>query len=284
MDIPQDISFYGREGEPCEGFIRAVRKAAFAAGMIRDDAWMADFASTCLDGPALRYYESLSPDIQSDWRLLRQALLARYPLPDEIGGTPAGNFSSSHSSLAAEGAALPPPQPRKGRIKVIGETSADFGYIGDGTTCHKSCIGGGASASAAVLFSYTPKGELHEIEIERSGGKDQAFGIHWLESSPSTVIGSLHHALVTAFDYAGTHRSSPTFRHGPGYTDIWNVRPDNTVWPHFGEDHSCKELRVFTNGDTTNQRFCLLVAADAGAFVTKFGSSWKPVRLLFEEI
>lgn len=88
----EDISFYGREGEPCEGFIRAVRKAAFAAGMIRDDAWMADFASTCLDGPALRYYESLSPDIQSDWRLLRQALLARYPLPDEIGGTPAGNF------------------------------------------------------------------------------------------------------------------------------------------------------------------------------------------------
>ncbi|KIO18290.1 hypothetical protein M407DRAFT_246514, partial [Tulasnella calospora MUT 4182] len=88
----EKILFYGREGEACEGFIRAVREVAFAAGRIRDDAWMADFASTCLDGSALRYYENLGSDIQSDWRLLRQALLTRYPPPDQAGGTPVGNL------------------------------------------------------------------------------------------------------------------------------------------------------------------------------------------------
>ncbi|KAG8941871.1 hypothetical protein FRC04_004048 [Tulasnella sp. 424] len=79
MEDVEDIVFYGKNGQECEDFIRAVRKAGFHAKKIRDDAWMADFASTCLTGRALRYYESLSPDVQGDWRLLRQALLKEYP-------------------------------------------------------------------------------------------------------------------------------------------------------------------------------------------------------------
>lgn len=75
----KDIVFYDKSGQECEDFIRAVRKAGFHAKKIRDDAWMADFASTCLTGRALRYYESLSPEVQGDWRLLRQALLKEYP-------------------------------------------------------------------------------------------------------------------------------------------------------------------------------------------------------------
>lgn len=79
----EDIEFTGRDGYECEEFIRAIRKVAYAAGKIRDDAWTADFASTCFSGRALRYYESLELEMQCDWRLLRHALLMKYPRLDD---------------------------------------------------------------------------------------------------------------------------------------------------------------------------------------------------------
>ncbi|KIO33479.1 hypothetical protein M407DRAFT_17734 [Tulasnella calospora MUT 4182] len=244
---------------------------------------MADFASTCLDESALRYFESLTPAIQSDWRLLRQALLTKYPPPDQVLGTRAGNPGQDYNPLTAAGAALLLRQPRKGKLRVIGQDSTDFGYIGDGNTSHNACVGGGASVDHALLVSYIPGGELYEIEIERLGRENQVLGVHWRSPSPTTAIGSLDHAVITAFDYAGVHRLGPTSQGGPGYTAIWNVRPDNTVWPHFEEDRSCTGLRIFSNRDTGNQRFCLLVAADAGAFVTKF-TGWNVVKLTFEDV
>lgn len=262
----EKVLFHGREGEACEGFIRTVREVAFGLGKIRDDAWMADFASTCLDGSALRLYESLDPATQSDWGRLRQALLTKYPPLDEVGGTPPGNPREYQDILAAGNAAAPPPQPRKGRLKVIGEHSMDFGYIGDGSTSHGGCVGGGASVGDALLFSYIPGGKLYEIGIERAGDTKQVLGMHWLSTSPSRVIGSSDHAVVTAFDCVGAHRSSPKSQEGPGQTSIWNVRPDNTVWPYFEEYRcECTALRVFSHGNSGNQRFCLLVAADPPA-------------------
>ena len=42
---------------------------------------MADFASTCLDGAAIRWFMEREPDVQGDWVLLGKALLQQYP-PD----------------------------------------------------------------------------------------------------------------------------------------------------------------------------------------------------------
>lgn len=77
------IVFLGKDGYECEEFIRAIHNMAYAAGKTRDDAWMADLASTCFSGRALRYYDSLEPDIRYDWTLLRHALLTKYPRPDD---------------------------------------------------------------------------------------------------------------------------------------------------------------------------------------------------------
>ncbi|KAG9027582.1 hypothetical protein FS837_004223 [Tulasnella sp. UAMH 9824] len=176
MDSEEDIIFYGMKGESCEGFIRAVRKAAFAAGKIRDDAWMADFASTCLDGPALRFYQDLSPDVQGDWRLLCEALLVKYPLSEQFSGDAGVRFSSTFSMpFPATGAAPPPAQSRKGRIKVIGENSADLGYIGNGNASTGGSLGAGALGDEAMLLSYTSCGKLHEIVIEASTSDFMSF-------------------------------------------------------------------------------------------------------------
>ena len=45
---------------------------------------MADFAATCLDGDALRWYAGEVEDaVQGNWKKLQQALLYRYPPPSE---------------------------------------------------------------------------------------------------------------------------------------------------------------------------------------------------------
>ncbi|KAG8974612.1 hypothetical protein FRC05_007088 [Tulasnella sp. 425] len=59
-------------------FIRAVRKAAFNNGKHEDDIWCAQFASTCLEGPALDFYEELDEETRGSWKLLRKALLGRF--------------------------------------------------------------------------------------------------------------------------------------------------------------------------------------------------------------
>lgn len=76
--VSDDLVFTGG-GEECEMFIVAVKKQAFKAGKATDSAWAAQFAGTCFAGAALRWYEALDDATQSDWGLLRRALLARYP-------------------------------------------------------------------------------------------------------------------------------------------------------------------------------------------------------------
>ncbi|KIO23821.1 hypothetical protein M407DRAFT_26750 [Tulasnella calospora MUT 4182] len=68
----------GAEGLSCHQFIRAIREQARAAGKQRDDQWMADYVCVCFDGEALKWFESLEDETQSDWKLLRRAILARY--------------------------------------------------------------------------------------------------------------------------------------------------------------------------------------------------------------
>ncbi|KAG9033339.1 hypothetical protein FS837_002490 [Tulasnella sp. UAMH 9824] len=65
----------------CHQFIRSVRELAIEAERQRDDVWMADQASIRFDGEALKWFESLDDGVQTDWKLLRRAILARYAEP-----------------------------------------------------------------------------------------------------------------------------------------------------------------------------------------------------------
>ncbi|KAG8941818.1 hypothetical protein FRC04_004060, partial [Tulasnella sp. 424] len=72
------ILFYGESAEEAEDFIFAIKERAYAEGKQKDNAWIADFASICFAKKALRWYEELNEETQSDWKLLRQAILAKY--------------------------------------------------------------------------------------------------------------------------------------------------------------------------------------------------------------
>ncbi|KAG8991019.1 hypothetical protein FRB90_001494 [Tulasnella sp. 427] len=77
--------FHGIDGIEAEEWVCAVRQKALSERKQRDDNWIADFASTCFVGDALRWYEDLDESIQNDWRKLRTALLAQWPAPADRG-------------------------------------------------------------------------------------------------------------------------------------------------------------------------------------------------------
>lgn len=74
-----DITFQGIDDKECESFIRAVTRKGFVDERDTDDNWMARFAATCFEGPALRWYDQLTEETQGSWRSLRKALLSQYP-------------------------------------------------------------------------------------------------------------------------------------------------------------------------------------------------------------
>ncbi|KAG8967185.1 hypothetical protein FRC05_002260 [Tulasnella sp. 425] len=105
-NLSGNASFRGEDGKEAEEFIQAVRKAAFDANKDRDNEWMARFASTCMSGKALRWYESLDDDVQESWRRLKKAILVSYPPAREDSIIP-----SPSAAPAAPAAAFPPAAP-----------------------------------------------------------------------------------------------------------------------------------------------------------------------------
>ncbi|KAG8985422.1 hypothetical protein FRB90_004713, partial [Tulasnella sp. 427] len=118
MDLQAVLVFEGVDGRECERFIRTVRSRAFSLGKQRDQEWMADFASTCFEGRALRWFSGLDEETRGNWRLLEQALLRDFPTAD--GGVAPSSSTIPSAPAAAppppryepEVAAAPPPQPR----------------------------------------------------------------------------------------------------------------------------------------------------------------------------
>lgn len=286
MEDVEDVVFYGKNGQECEDFIRAVRKAGFHAKKIRDDAWMADFASTCLTGRALRYYESLSPDVQGDWRLLRQALLKEYP-PAEPDASSAQAGVSSHSQAPTPASAAPPPpsQNRRGRIKVRGTDGSDFGYLGYGAAATTSNLGAGFSQIEALSISYVPVGQSFEIEIEQVAGTRQVLGLCWYSSPQSNVLGSGDYAAVAALDCNGTGRSSSMTWSGPKHTSVWSVGPGNALVAQWkdGSQPSILEYMIYTS--LAYKARAVDTVLDAAKFCKNHsGSSWSPASIFIEPL
>ena len=48
------------------------------ASIYGHNVWTADFAATCFAGEALHWFETLAPEVQGNWSLLRPAMLEHY--------------------------------------------------------------------------------------------------------------------------------------------------------------------------------------------------------------
>ncbi|KAG8995361.1 hypothetical protein FRB90_000203 [Tulasnella sp. 427] len=142
-DIPPDNShelvFHGYDGAEAEEFIRSVKKAAKAAGKLRDNDWIVDEVSVALAGDALRWFIDLDEETQSDWIRLQRAIVRQYPrkeprtqAPSEptIVLTPAAAVSHP---LAAPATIVTPEKRFYIRIAFRGSTGAAFVTIIDGS-------------------------------------------------------------------------------------------------------------------------------------------------------
>lgn len=73
------MSFHGSKSESSGDFVQFVTRVAFEKCWINDDRWVAQFASTCLNGDALLWYCKLDEEPQGSWKKLRISLLEQYP-------------------------------------------------------------------------------------------------------------------------------------------------------------------------------------------------------------
>ena len=77
-----EISFNGIDGLESPEFIQAVRVKAFDDNKTNDYSYLTNLAAMCFVGPALRWFENLDDDVQTNWTSLRPALLRRFPASD----------------------------------------------------------------------------------------------------------------------------------------------------------------------------------------------------------
>ena len=84
-DIISDFVFDGITGLNSGQFLRIVRQNALDKDKATDDQWIAFYAAAHMDGPALDWLENQSEEMQESWRLLRRALLLRWPLYTQTG-------------------------------------------------------------------------------------------------------------------------------------------------------------------------------------------------------
>ncbi|KAG9045955.1 hypothetical protein FS837_005355 [Tulasnella sp. UAMH 9824] len=96
-DSSVHFTFHGQDADECRQFIQAVRRFGFQQGRQHDDAYMADYAVTCFQGPALDWQIELDEETNGSWRLLQRALKEKYLTPssrERIAG-PSGQRSST---------------------------------------------------------------------------------------------------------------------------------------------------------------------------------------------
>lgn len=77
-------TFDGSGSLKASTFIRNVRQQALTKDRQDNDKWMAQTAAASLDGSALDWYEELDEEVQESWKLLRRAILTRWPTAPSI--------------------------------------------------------------------------------------------------------------------------------------------------------------------------------------------------------
>ncbi|KAG8930702.1 hypothetical protein FRC00_001011 [Tulasnella sp. 408] len=131
------LVFRGTDATEAEEFVAHIYQVAQREGRIRDDAWIADFAVACFIGDALRWYDELEPEVQNDWRLLKRAILQKYP-PDSLSRSI--ESWDQDPTIPTPAAAVPPPKPYFPidvcyyRLRVFFDDKASSYMLGTGGT------------------------------------------------------------------------------------------------------------------------------------------------------
>ncbi|KAG8949846.1 hypothetical protein FRC04_008149, partial [Tulasnella sp. 424] len=119
-------SFAGGATDFAAPFIQSVQRVAFLQGRIKDDEWIAEYASTSFTDSALEWYVGLEEETQLSWKKLRVALVQRYPVEPPKPVPP---------PISAQATAALPAITDTGRIEVIRPEFGDFlGYLSQDST------------------------------------------------------------------------------------------------------------------------------------------------------
>ncbi|KAG8915918.1 hypothetical protein FRC00_007197 [Tulasnella sp. 408] len=112
----------GAPNESGASFVQSVQRIAFTQNRIKDDEWIAQYASTCFADSALEWYLTLEDETQTSWKKLRLALVQRYPV-QLSKSAPASIVSGQPRATSSVSTGI-------GRIEVIkAEFREVFGYL-----------------------------------------------------------------------------------------------------------------------------------------------------------
>ncbi|KAG9021053.1 hypothetical protein FS837_007614 [Tulasnella sp. UAMH 9824] len=142
------ISFTGAPNESAATFIQAVQRVAFMQNRVKDDEWIAEYASACFADSALMWYLTLEEETQTNWKKLRLALAQSYPV------------------LRAQQLKPKPTSPaitEIGRIEVIRPEFGDFfGYLSQDSTGNFAVVPGQEKALKIKAILHTDSKNQHE--------------------------------------------------------------------------------------------------------------------------
>ncbi|KAG8967187.1 hypothetical protein FRC05_002262 [Tulasnella sp. 425] len=220
------VSFRGQDGNEAEEFIQAVRKAAFDVNKDRDDEWMARFASACMSGTALRWYESLDDDVQESWKRLKQAILVRYlPAKDAI-------VPSASAAPAAVAPPAPAPQPAARWPSSFPLVDFDpFAPAPSGSYTSKPSNKPFDGASGIIEIRYAETNQLmgylsQKLRANGAAQRNKFIGMTWLHQESAR-------APAGNRDGSGSSINGHSYK-GDSEAAIWDIASDGKVTARFG--------------------------------------------------
>ena len=193
-------TFDGTTGVSGDVFIRSLRQNSLREGREKDDEWIALSAASWLEGEALEWYEDQTEETQESWKLLRRAILVRWPASRAAGQPlyglsllasppkPVQSNSFLNSASSADPtinahiptpAAAPPvstlidralvparfaPSSETGRIRVIRRTGDHLGYISSNLGRYGDYYMR-TDLPSAVVVKFTPSLDPHELIV-----------------------------------------------------------------------------------------------------------------------
>lgn len=302
------VSFRGQDGNEAEEFIQAVRRAAFNANKDRDDEWMARFASTCMSGKALRWYESLDDDVQDSWKRLRKAILARYPPADEHSIVPSASAAPAAPAAPPPAAAAwpssfpevdfapfavaPPAPPPKPRSKPFDGSSGIIEVRYALTNKLMGHVSFNLRSNGAVQVTQSGRGSAQKFTVKNepyststalalnSGprARYKFIGLTWLQPKGARAqAGHRYAAAVFTQGNDGWGSSvNSGFYEGSSEATIWDIGSDGKVTA----TSDGKPLGLYVYGETNQLN--LFPDFDAYVYARGVADKWDQVNLIFK--
>ncbi|KAG8894527.1 hypothetical protein FRB99_001199 [Tulasnella sp. 403] len=293
--------FKGEDAAECEDFIQNIRRYAFSQGKLKDNEWMALFASTCLSGKALRWHKKLDKETKENWDLLETALLEKWSTGDSDPDNPSFSGADSIIPCAASIVTLPAAPPpsfahiddeirplsrnsqssrtRQGRVQVLATMDLSRpSWINPMMPVASTSVG---SSYPYVGASLPPIGRYLSFSKFLADKKTHFLTTHWYAARPNVSVGST--------DYGRIKAATPPIN--PFYINIWEVGLDNKVFAVVDQcrlaivSHATPALRARTNSPMTNISG-LSIYADRDSYIKEFAEPVNEflLNLVFEDV